>query len=71
MQVILISKALPAKRIFTRSKGWSTIVEITPPLSPAAKFSYLMWLKRRRRFAVKEKGDPEESGETGIAAAAA
>lgn len=30
-----------------------------------------MWLKRRRRFAVKEKGDPEESGETGIAAAAA
>lgn len=45
-------------------------MEMTPPLSPAAKFSYLMWLKRRRRFSVNEKGDLAESEETGIAAVA-
>lgn len=35
--------ASPAKRILTRSSGWSTRVETTPPLSPAARFSSCTW----------------------------
>ncbi len=39
-------------------------MEITPPLSPAARFSYLMCFERRRRLAVREKEETEESAET-------
>lgn len=32
---------LPANLILSKSKGWSTKVETTPPLTPATKCSYL------------------------------
>lgn len=54
----------PANLILIRSRGCNTIVEITPPLSPAARFSYLMCFESRRRLAVREKEDPEESAAT-------
>lgn len=40
--------ASPAKRILTRSSGWSTRVETTPPLSPAARFSSCTCRRRDR-----------------------
>ncbi len=39
-------------------------MEITPPVSPAARFSYLMCFESRRRLAVREKEEPEESAAT-------
>lgn len=37
--------SVPANLILTRSRGWSTSVDTTPPLSPATRFSIFTWLK--------------------------